>query len=163
MAAWPTGETSPGRARRCACRKYCAWIAGVARRREAAHLADVHPDEVDQAPLDQRAPFERIVEQFAHRQRGRTLRANLREPVDVFRRERVFQKEQLVRLDRFGETHRVDRRQALVDVVQQFDLVAERRRARLDHLQHVAHIGARIVVAPSSAPSGRTSRAPLPP
>jgi len=52
----------------------------LARWRDAAHLAQVHPDEVDQALRDQGAPFEGVVEQLTLRQRDGGFVAQLPEP-----------------------------------------------------------------------------------
>ena len=76
-----------------------------ARRREAAGLRDVDADVVDQPFADQRRPFVRAVEQFAHGERRGALLADLAEVGDVFRRERVFQEEQLELLGVLGELH----------------------------------------------------------
>ncbi len=105
--------TVPGRADA----KHLAEEGHGARRSDTAHLADVHPHEVDQPVFDQRLPFARIVEQLAHRLWRRTLLADIGKPVDVFRRERVFQEVQLERLDILGELHGVDGLEPLVDVV----------------------------------------------
>ena len=70
-------------------------------------------------------PLVRVVEQLAHRDRRAGLRAELLEVADVLGAERVFEEEQLERLQVLGQLDRQDRRHALVHVVQQFHLVAE--------------------------------------
>ena len=49
----------------------------------------------------------------------------LAEPLDVFGRERVLQKEQLELFHILGKAHRLNRVQPLVNVVQQFHLKAQ--------------------------------------
>ena len=56
--------------------------------REAARLRDVDADVIDQALGDERRPFVRAVEQFAHRDGRGALLADLAEVGDVFGRQR---------------------------------------------------------------------------
>ena len=53
---------------------------------------------------------------------------SIAELADVLRRERVFEEEELELLQLLRQPDRLDRRDPLVDVVQQLDLVAERER-----------------------------------
>ena len=53
------------------------------------------------------------------------LLPDLPEVGDVLRRDRILQEEELERLDVLGELDGLARRDPLVDVVQQFDLVAQ--------------------------------------
>ena len=75
---------------------------------------------------DQRHPLGLVDEQLAHRDRDRRLLAQQREPADVLGREAVLEEEEPELLELLGQPDRLDRRDALVDVVQQLDLVAER-------------------------------------
>ena len=108
-------------------------MAGVARGRDAADVADVHADEVDQPFGDEGLPLAWVDEQLAHRQPRRALAADHAEPVDVLRGQRVLQEEQVERLDILGEPHCIDGLQPFVDVVQQLDLIAHRAADVLDH------------------------------
>ena len=75
----------------------------------------MHPHEVEQAPGYQGLDLQRVDEQFAHRQRHRALRPQHAEVADVLGRQRILQEEQTVGFQLLGQTHRIDRRQALVD------------------------------------------------
>ena len=97
----------------------------LARRAQAADLRDVDADEVDQPLGDERHVFVLRVEQLAHRDRDARLLAQQPEVVVLLGRERVFEEEQAVRLERLAEVDRLVRRDPLVHVVQQLDLVAE--------------------------------------
>ena len=119
-----------------------------ARRRDAAHLAHMHPNKVDERVGNERLPFARVVEQLAHGDRRGALFANTGEPFQVFGRQRVFQKEEIKRLDPFGKLHRFNRVQPLVNIMQQFDLLTHLRPHILDHTQGVAHIGFAVKIAP---------------
>jgi hypothetical protein len=66
---------------------------------------------------DQRAPFERVVEQLALRERHVGLGAQLPQPLAVFQRDGVLEEEQVVRFELACEANRVDRLEALVHVV----------------------------------------------
>ena len=68
----------------------------------------------------------------------------LLEVADVLRAERVFEEEQLVRLQVLGQLHRQDGRHPLVDVVQQLDLVAELLAQVLEQLRHGADVRPRL-------------------
>ena len=121
-------------------------MRGVARRGDPAHLADMHAQEIDQALFDQQPPFVRVVEQLAHGDgRGAQL-ADVAEPFDIFRGERIFEEEQLERFNIFGKLDGIDRRKALVDIVEQLHLIANAAADVLDHLEHVAGVSARVVV-----------------
>ena len=52
---------------------------------QAADLADVHPDVVDQPPGDQLLPLQGVVEQLSHGQGHRHLAAELLEPLHLLR------------------------------------------------------------------------------
>ena len=65
----------------------CGDIPG---RRYTAHLADMHPDKVNQLPGDQRLPFTRIVEKFPHRNRRTALLTDVMKPLQIFGCQRVF-------------------------------------------------------------------------
>ena len=126
LAAWPTGETSPGPCQAVRTPKNSQSAASLRARRQAADVRDVDADEVDQAVADQRHVLVLVDEQLAHRDRDVLVCwRRMLEVADVLRGERVFEEEQLVLLQVLRELDRQDRRDALVDVVQQLDLVAE--------------------------------------
>jgi hypothetical protein len=102
------------------------------------------PDVVDQAVADQRRPLVRAVEQLAHRNRRRALLPDDAEPLDVFRRKRVFQKEQPEPLALLAKPHSLDRRNPLVHVMQQLDLFAQLLPRRLQQLQRAPQIILRL-------------------
>ena len=119
-----------------------------------AHLADMHPQEIDQAFLDQQAPFAWIVKQLAHRDGGGTLLEDVAESFNICGGQRIFQEEQVERFDIFGKLDRVDRRQAFVNIVQQFHFFADVAADEFDHFQHTARIGARVEIAAIQRPWG---------
>ena len=100
---------------------------------DPADGADVHADEIDQLVDDQRPPFQRMGEQFAHRKRRGGVLANHLEPLLVLRRQRVFQEEQPVGLKRLGQPHGVDRRQPFVNIVEQLGVEADRAAHMFEH------------------------------
>src|ERR1017187_3199759 len=67
----------------------------LAHGRQAAGLAHVDADVIDQASGDERGPLVRAVEELAHGDGRGTLTADLVEVRDVFGRERVFHEEHL--------------------------------------------------------------------
>jgi hypothetical protein len=85
----------------------------------------MHPDKVDQALPDQRHVLGLVDEQLPHGDRRRGLLAQKTEILGVLGGERVFEEEQVERFELPGEAYGLDRRDALVDVVQQLDLVTE--------------------------------------
>src|SRR5919202_2093611 len=103
---------------------------------QTTDVRDVHADEVDQPIADQRHVFGLIDEQLAHGDRHRRLLAQDAEVLDVFRRERVLQEEQPVRLEVARQLDRLDRRHKLVHVVQQLDLLAEPTAQVLEQARH---------------------------
>ena len=87
-----------------------------------------------------------MVEQLAHGLRRRALLADVAEPLDIFGRERVLQEEQLELLHVLGKTHRLNRVQPLVDVVQQFHLKAQFCADVFKHPQVVHHVLFAVVI-----------------
>ena len=83
-------------------------------------------------------------EQLAHRERHRALPSEHAEVAEVLRRQRVLQEEQPVRLQRLGQTDRVDRLQPLVDVVQQFRLGRQSGTHVREQFRHPAQLLAGI-------------------
>ena len=67
----------------------------------------------------------RRIEKLAHRQRRGALLADHAEPLNVLGRERVFEEEETEALDLLGKADSLDGRYALVDIVQDFQFVAE--------------------------------------
>ena len=118
----------------------------VARQGETAHLAYMHTNKVDELPGNQWLPFARVVEQLAHGQRRGALLADAGEPLQVLRREEIFQEEELGRLQVFRKLHRVDGLQAFVDIVKQLDFWADCGAHMLDHPKLGAHVVARVEV-----------------
>ena len=99
------------------------------RHAQAADLRDVDADEVDQPLGDQRHVFLLSVEQLAHRERNARLLADQPEVILLLGRQRVFQEEQMVLLQLLAQADRLAGRDPLVHVVEQLDLVAQRRSA----------------------------------
>ena len=117
-------------------------------RRYPTDLADVHTDEVDQAPGDQRLPLVGIVEELTHRQRRRALAADRLEPTDILRRQSILQEEQPVLLDVLGELDGIDGVETFVDIVEQFHVIAKLVPDMIDHRQDGSPVSARIEVIP---------------
>ena len=93
--------------------------------RNAACVRQGRADIVDQLLLDQLLAIPDAVENFADGDRRDRMLANQPEAGLVFRGRGVFHPEQAIRLDRFAETRGFDRRQAVVDVMQQMRIEAE--------------------------------------
>ena len=144
LAAWPIGETSPGPCQAVLTPMDFRHGGDLAHGRQAAGLRDVDADVIDQPAGDQRGPFVRAVEQFAHGDGGGALTADLAEVVDVFGRKRVLHEEHFEALGVFQELHGLVRRDALVDVVQQLDLVAQLLAALFEQLQRTADVIGRL-------------------
>src|SRR5437764_9543086 len=87
--------------------------------REAAGLAHMNSNVVDEPFGDERRPFVRAVEQFTHGYRSRALLAYLTEISDVFRGEWIFEEEQFEPFDIFRQLHCLVGAYALVDVMEQ--------------------------------------------
>src|SRR5215212_7256702 len=85
----------------------------------------MHPDKVDQMFPDERNVLGLVDEQLPHGHRSCGPPAQEMKILGVLGGERVFEEEQMIRFDLPGEAYRLDRRNALVDVVQQLDLVAK--------------------------------------
>ncbi len=86
---------------------------------DAAGVHDRRADVVDQLLLDELLAVEDRVEDFADRERRRRVLADQPEALLQFRRSRIFQPEEMVRLEVFAETGGFNRRQAMMDIVQQ--------------------------------------------
>ena len=127
----------------------CRHVSG---RREAAHLADVHADKVDQPVLDERRPLSRVVEEFPHRDGRGALLPDVSEPLQVFRRERVLQEEQLEGFRVFRELDRVHRNEPFVNVVEEFDVRGRIRADVADHVEDPPRVFPRVVAGPFLSP-----------
>src|SRR5919202_7139320 len=108
----------------------------LARRGDAADLADMRPNEVDQPFCDQRNPFTLIIEELAHRDRGSGLVAQDAEPLGLLGRQRIFEKEELVGLYGFLGLHRLGRLEAFVNIMQQLDVEAHYTPHVLQHWRY---------------------------
>ena len=135
----------------------------VAGRRDAAHLADVHAQEVDEPTLDQGQPFGGVVEELPHGDgRGGGL-AHAAEPLVVLGRQGVFEEEQVEGFELLREDDGVGGREPLVGVVEQFHLAAHGRAQVLEHPDRAAHVAPRIeIVAGFRALGRRDPRLPAP-
>ena len=80
-------------------------------------------------------------EQLAHRDRRGALGANHFEPVQKLRRQRILQVEQPIVLELLRQPHRLDRRHALVNVVDELDVEADLRAHPVKQLRHAAGVG----------------------
>ena len=104
--------------------------------RDAPRVDDRRPDIVDELLLNELLAVENGIEHLAHRNRRRRMLANQAEPRLQFRRRRIFEPEQMVRLEAFPQPRRLDRRQPMMRVVKQLhvgtDLVAQALEERRD-------------------------------
>ena len=135
---------------------------------DAAGVHDRGADVVDELLLDQLLAVVDRVEHLADRERRRRVLADQPEALLVLGRRRVLQPEQVVRLERLAEPRRLDRRQAVVHVVQQVQVgpeaLAQRaRRARGAKSQVRSRSTSASRRAALSRPARRTAcRAPTP-
>ena len=93
--------------------------------RDAARVHDRRADVVDQLLADQLLAVVDRREHLADRERRRRVLPDQPEALLQLGRHRVLHPEQPVRLERLAEPRRLDRRQAVVDVVQQVHVRAE--------------------------------------
>src|ERR1700692_2209051 len=112
----------------------------LARRAEASRLRNMHANVVDELLGDQRLPLVRAVEELAHGNGGGAVLADLAEIAQVLGRERVLEKKHAERFGLFAELDGFVGREALVHVVEQFDLVAELVAADFEQLDRAAHL-----------------------
>jgi hypothetical protein len=96
-----------------------------ARGSEAAGLRHVDAYVIDEPFRNQRLPFVRTVEQFAHRDWGGALLADVAEPGEIFRREGVLNEIRIVRLRLFAKLNGKRYGEALMYVVAESYLCAE--------------------------------------
>src|SRR5689334_3943726 len=87
---------------------------------------DRHPDVVDELILDQVLAVPDRIENFADRERRRAVLADQTKRFLILRRRHVFQPEETIGLERSGELRALVRRQAVMYVVQEVRLEAER-------------------------------------
>jgi len=104
------------------------------RRGQAADLRKVYADEINQPLGNESGPFMRAVEQFSHGDRGAALLPQRPKIADGLGRERVFDEERMVALKFLAKPNRLDRLDALMDVMQQFDFLPELLADALEHL-----------------------------
>ena len=97
-------------------------------------------DIVDQLLLDQLLGVPDRIEDLAHRQRRGGVLADQPEGRLVLGGRRVLQPEQAIGLQVLAEPPGLDRREAVVDVVQQMDVPAQRVARLLEQLGHEAHV-----------------------
>src|SRR5438046_930959 len=91
----------------------------------AADLAEVASDVIDEAVFDDIHVLVGVIEEFTHRNgRGALLAQNF-EITDILRAKRIFHEEWMILLDFFANIDRVDGIEAFVHVVEQFDFFAE--------------------------------------
>src|SRR6185312_11271956 len=112
--------------------------------REASRLRDVAADVIDEAFGDKRGPFVGAVEELAHGDGSGALLTDLAEVRDVFGGERVFHEEEVVLLEVFGEADGFVGGDALVDVMQEADFLAELFACGVEHFQNAADVGERF-------------------
>src|SRR4030095_130264 len=70
---------------------------------DSTKLGDMRADKINQLFSDQRTPFQRIVMQFAHRDRYGRLTTQTAEPLGLVWCERVLEEEQAIRLQGFRQ------------------------------------------------------------
>ena len=106
----------------------------------AAHLTDVHADEVDESGFDEGGPLAGVIEQFTHGNGRGALRADGVEPLEIFGGEGVFEEEEIAGLDGFGEVDGLNGAEAFVDVVEEFDFRADEIADLFDHGHDIADV-----------------------
>lgn len=111
-------------------------IGQPAHMRDAAGMDNGGADVVDQLLLDQVLAVPERIEHLAHRQRRYRVLANHFERALVFRRGGVLQPEQAVRLQVATQARSFDRCEAVMRIVQQFDLIAVVGAQLLEQLRH---------------------------
>src|SRR5215211_1998510 len=110
----------------------------------------MHPDKVDQTFPDERNVLGLVDEQLPYGHRSCGPPAQEMKILGVLGGERVVEEEQVVRFELPGEAYRMDRRNALVDVVQQLDLVAKSLAQVFEETRDQATVRGRLPV-PASA------------
>src|SRR5205807_1614636 len=89
----------------------------------AADMADIAADEVDKLLGDERQALVFGMEELSHRDRCRGVLPDQPEALLVLGPERVFQEEKMERLQLLRKTGRLDRREPLMDVMEELDLI----------------------------------------
>src|SRR5262245_55112266 len=97
-------------------------------------------DKVNQALSHQEHPLVPIDEQLAHRDCAASLLPQRAEPGNIFWSERILHEERPVRLHCLAELNGLIRRDALVDIVQEFHIETDLRPQLIEHLYRVIHI-----------------------
>src|SRR3546814_9753483 len=101
-------------------------IGDAAQMGDAAGMDDGGADIVDQLVLDQLAAIPDGVEDLTDRERGHRMLADQAERLLILGGGRILQPEQPIGFERLAQSGRLDRRQAVVNVVKQLDLVTVR-------------------------------------
>ena len=112
----------------------------LAQMRDAAGVDHRGADVVDQLVLDQLLAVPDRVEHLADRDRRHGMLADQPERFLVLGRRRVLDPEHAQRLERLAEPRRLDRREAVVHVVQQVEVEAEFLAQRFEKLRRVIEV-----------------------
>ena len=116
------------------------------RRCQTADSVETDADEVDEALANERHILNRVGEELTKRDGRRTLASKKSQVLRIFGRNRIFEEEEPVRLECFGQLNRIDRRDALVHVMQELDVLPEARAEVLEEPRNDPAIGTRIPV-----------------
>jgi len=117
----------------------------------------VHAQEIDEAAGDERRPFHRCNEEFAHGQRRGADLPDIGKPRDVLRWKQVLEEEKMQRLDLLREIDGKGRGKPFVNVMDQFHAIAEHAANVLERGQRCSHILARMKVAAVQCALGRSA------
>ncbi len=108
---------------------------------DASGVDDRRPHVVDELLLNELLAIEDRVEHLADGDGGDGVPPDQTEALLQFGRRGVLHPEQAMRLERLAHACGLDRRQPVMDVVQQVDFVAELRADTLEQLRHEADVG----------------------
>ena len=110
----------------------------AAQMRDAAGMHHGRADIVDQLLLDQLLAVPDRIEHFADGQRRRGVLADQAEAGLVFRRHRILHPEQAIGFEILAQPPGLDRGQAVVHVVQQVHVPAQRLARRFEQRRHAS-------------------------
>ena len=130
------GRTVEARAHLVECRE----VREPAHVRNAAGMHDRRADEVDQVLLDEMLAIPDGVEDLADRQRRHGVMPDQLERVLILGRRRVLQPEQPIRLQLARQSRGLDRRQTMMCVMQQLDVVTVVHAQLFEQFRHEAQI-----------------------
>ena len=116
----------------------------LAQVRDPARVGGVHADVVDQLLCDQLLAVPDRIEDLADRDRGGGVLTDDPEGFLVLGRRRILEPEQRAVLDPLAQLARLDRRQAMVNIVQQVEVEAELLAHGVKQLGHELQVGARL-------------------